>query len=143
MDGLEILKAMRDGKIAVCVGRGFTKDVVWEDQYRYKDPQMQTRRIIPDSGEVASWGPYAGPASLFMKDLNWTLKDPEPEFDLTFVQAFKAMLEGKKVCNAELPSLVQYIEDGRIYSYPLYEEDLTEQAHITIEEQEAMWRVVE
>lgn len=139
MDGIDAMRGMKEGKVAVYNG----KEDCYRGEYRLKEdkpPLLQYR--TSSNSKWMNLSRFNVDVFINEEDV-WNLKDSEPEFNLTFVEAFKAMLEGKKVCSETYPHFVQYIEEGKLYYDALHNEGHRVQGSIELCEQSAMWRVVE
>lgn len=138
MDGIDALRAMKEGKIAVYNGM----EDCYKGEYRLKKnkPTLLQYRVSSNS----KWkNLFRFNVDVFIEEDAWSLKDSESEFNLTFVEAFGAMLGGKKVCSENYPHIVQYTEKGKLYYNVLHDEGHRVQGSIELSEQNAMWRVVE
>lgn len=124
MDGIEALKAMKEGKIIKYANT----------QYCYKKDNL-----MEFSEDEMDWIVSPVSASFFVNECGFEIV--EQTFNLTFVEALRAMLNGNKVCNEIYPDLIQYIEDGVIKTYR--SGGYARITYIDTDEQTRKWRIVE
>lgn len=125
MDGIDALRAIKNGKTV-----------------RYDDTEFRHGNFgLEERIRSRDWRESDKTTTFFIRLDGFEVV--EPVFDLTFVEAFKAMLEGKRVSSERFPHFVQYIEDGKLYYDVLHDEGHRTSGLIELSEQETMWRVVE
>lgn len=125
MNGIEALQAMKDGKIVIH-SRGV--------RFRFHDGVVQSF--------IMGWSETANDAGWFLRQGDDDFEVYEEGFVLTFVQAFQAMLDGKRVVCERYRRIHQYIKNGTVFNCDL--EDGGEYPSFILEyEQKALWKVVE
>lgn len=112
MDGIDALREAKGGRI-VTRESDLLADVRME--YRFRDGVLQSRKVYRSRHMFPSpWVESCETVNYFLNTDGWEANDSGPEYDLTFIEALRAMLCGESVSPEVSPYLTYSISDGRI-----------------------------
>lgn len=124
MDGIDALRAIKDGKTV-----------------RFRDTAFRLGRVGLEERTINGWRTTNKTPMYFIAFDGFEIADAEPEFNLSFVDAFASMLVGKRVSNNLYPQCVYYIDGGSVFGMEPGDSDIPSVVSISTDEQRAMWRV--